>query len=154
MTKAKTGADNLQKLERQAKALELRRAGMDFREIARKLGISKSVAHRYVVAGMQSAREQITAGAETLRAEELSRLDALQESLWPRARKGELPAVDRVLKIAERRQKLLGLEAPVRIEATGRDGKPIEVSSTMTIDPSKLSTAALQELLDARTAAE
>ena len=84
----------------------------------------------------------------------MARLDGMLEKLWPKARRGEVAAVDRVLKISERRAKLLGIEAPVRIETTGKDGKPIEVSSTQTIDPSKLSSQTLQDLLDARIAAD
>lgn len=139
-------------VENQAKALELRRAGLGFEAIGAQLGLKKSQAHRLVVAGLAEARAQISASADDLRSEELSRLDGMLMGLWPRARKGEVVAVDRVLKIGERRAKLLGLEAPVRIETTGRDGAPIEVSSTVSIDPAKLSTQTLRELLDARRA--
>lgn len=138
-------------VELQAKALELRRMGLGYVEIGNQLGLKKSQAHRLVVAGMAEARAQIGASADELRTEELSRLDGMLAGLWPRARKGEVVAVDRVLKIGERRAKLLGLEAPVRIETTGRDGAPIEVSSTVSVDPTKLSTQTLRELLDART---
>ena len=92
------------------------------------------------------------ADPESALGKEIARLDGMLEKLWPKARRGEVSAVDRVLKIGERRAKLLGIEAPVRIETTGKDGKPIEVSSTATIDPSKLSTQTLQDLLDARLA--
>lgn len=137
-------------LKRQAECLELRRMGKGYAEIAATLGIAIGTAHKAVKNGLADARAQITASADELRTEELSRLDAMLGGLWPRARKGEVAAVDRVLKISERRAKLLGLEAPVRIESTGKDGGPIEVSSTATIDPTKLSTRTLQELLDAR----
>lgn len=145
-----TSALRLRKAQNQAKALELRRMGFGYVEIAAQVGCGKSQAHRYVVAGLADARAQIAASSDELRSEEVSRLDALLAAVWPRARKGEVAAVDRVLKIGERRAKLLGLEAPVRIETTGRDGKAIELSSSMTIDPARLSTATLRELLDAR----
>lgn len=149
--RSKTSALTLQKLRRQEKALDLRRSGLSFERIGAKIGISTSRAHSLVMAGLADARAQITGAADELRAEEVARLDAMLHALWTRAKKGEAAAIDRVLKIGERRQKLLGLEAPVRIETTGRDGKPIEVSSSVSIDPSKLSTQALRELLDART---
>ena len=49
------------------------------------------------------------------------------QGLWPRARKGEAAAVDRVLKIGERRAKLLGLDAPTRtaLQGGGDDAPPI-----------------------------
>lgn len=133
-------------------ALDWRRAGLSFERIGEKMGISKVRAHQLVTEAMEHTRQAIAAGADELRAEEVARLDGLLEKLWPKARRGEVAAVDRVLKIGERRAKLLGIEAPVRIETTGKDGKPIEVSSTATIDPSKLSTQTLQDLLDARLA--
>lgn len=147
----KTSAATARKLKHQQQALELRRAGMAYSAIGQKLGISRSRAHALVQLGFEQAREQVTASAEDLRTEEVSRLDGVLAKVYEKAAKGDLQAVDRLLKIGERRAKLLGLEAPVRIETTGRDGKPIEVQSTLSIDPSKLSTQTLRELLDART---
>lgn len=46
--------------------------------------------------------------------------------------------------------KLFGLDRPKRVEVTGRDGKPIET----TFDVSKLSTAALAEIVALNDAAE
>lgn len=139
------------KVKHQEQALELRRAGLSYATIARRIGLSKSRAHALVQLGLQEARAQNAASAEELRVEELSRLDGMLAKVYPKAAKGDLQAVDRVLKIGERRAKLLGLEAPVRIEATGRDGAPMEVSSSVRFDPSKLSMATLRELLDARS---
>ncbi len=48
--------------------------------------------------------------AENLRQLELERLDAMLTAIWPQALNGYLGAIDRVLKIIERRSKLLGLE--------------------------------------------
>lgn len=133
-------------------ALDLRCAGLSYQRIGEKMGISTARAHQLVSNAMDQTRQAITAGADELRAAEVARLDGMLEKLWIKAKRGEVAAVDRVLKIGERRAKLLGIEAPVRIETTGKDGKPIEVSSTATIDPSKLSTQTLQDLLDARLA--
>lgn len=116
-----TSAAKARKLERQAKALELRRAGLGYVEIAAKIGVGKSQAHRLVQEGLRNAREQIDSEAADLKAEDLSRLDGLLATLWPAARSGALGAVDRVIKILERRAKLLGLDAPVKL-AHGGDG--------------------------------
>lgn len=151
MPMTKTSPAMAMKLERQEQALLLRRSGLAFSAIGQRLGISKSRAHALVQLGMDSAREQILTQSDELRIEEISRLDGMLATVYEKAAAGDLQAVDRVLKIGERRAKLLGLEAPVRIETTGKDGAPIEVSSTLSIDPSKLSTQTLRELLDART---
>jgi hypothetical protein len=123
----KTAAKVAVSLERQQRALELRRAGLDYRSIASKLGIGKSQAQRLVKGGMEGARAQIDAEASDLKAEELSRLDGMLAGLWADARKGHLGAIDRVLKIGERRAKLLGLDAPVKMAHGGdADAPPIK----------------------------
>lgn len=113
-------------LQRQQAALELRRAGQGYTEIANRLGIGKSQAHRLVQAGLAETKEQIAAEAGELKAEELSRLDGMLAGLWTDARKGNHGAVDRVLRIMERRAKLLGLDAPVKIAPTNKDGEDRE----------------------------
>ena len=147
-----TNAARARKLKHQELALELRRAGYSYDSIGRKIGLSKSRAHALVQMGLDEVRQQIAAAVDNLRAEEVSRLDGMLAKIYPKASRGDVAAIDRVLKIGERRAKLLGIEAPMRIETTGKDGAPIEVSSSLTIDPSKLSTRTLQELLDARAA--
>jgi hypothetical protein len=137
-------------LEHQRQALELRRAGLGYEAIGERLGLKKSQSHRLVTRALEEARAQVTANADELRAEELSRLDGMLQGLWPRARKGEVSAVDRVLKIAERRAKLLGLDAPEKRELFGKGGTPLVPGA---LDPSGLSTQTLQELLAARDAA-
>jgi hypothetical protein len=146
----RTKAASARSLDRKEEALALRRAGHSYRAIASLLSISKSRAHELVSEGLEDAREQIAAASSALLVEEVSRLDGMLKKVYPAAEGGDLQAVDRVIKIIERRAKLLGIEAPVRIETTGRDGAPIEVSSKQTIDPSKLSNETLRQLLDAR----
>lgn len=119
------------KLQRQQAALELRRSGRGYVDIANALGVSKSQAHRYVRDALAEARAQISAEADELRAEEISRLDGMLAGLWNDARKGSVSAIDRVLKIMERRAKLLGLDAPVRLAHGGdKDAPPLEHKHT------------------------
>lgn len=88
--------------DRRAKALELHLAGASYQTIADQLGYaSKASAHKIV----QQALDELgtpdvsEGGAST----ELARLDAMLTGLWPKARRGDVAAVDRVLKISERR---------------------------------------------------
>jgi hypothetical protein len=134
-----TNAARARKLERQGRALELRRMGWGYVEIASALGIGKSQAHRLVKAGLAEAYATVVSEATELRAEELSRLDAMLSGLWPDARKGDVLSVDRVLKIMERRAKLLGLDAPVKL-AHGGDptGAPIKTETALTLTDADL----------------
>ena len=53
--------------------------------------------------------------AEEIRCLELSRLDEMQTAIWQDCMDGKLTAIDRVLKIMERRSRLVGLDAPERL---------------------------------------
>lgn len=122
-----TSAAKARKLQTQMKALELRRMGKGYTEISATLGVARSHVHRLVKAALADAAEQVAAQGDELRAEEVSRLDGMLGAVWPDARKGSLGAVDRVLKIMERRSKLLGLDAPVKLAHGGdRDAPPIQ----------------------------
>lgn len=113
----------------------MRRSGRTYREIARQVGIGVASAHRLIAAAMAETRSAVAEDVMELRALELSRLDGLMVALWPKARRGDLAAVDRVLKIMERRAKLLGLDAPVRVARTNLASHEDEGDGTSYIVP-------------------
>ena len=94
-------------LASEAKILDLRRAGLSFEAIAVEVALPKTTVRRYYRNAM--ARTDSPDVAEARNAE-VDRLDRLLVAVWPRALRGDLAAVDRVLKISERRAKLLGLD--------------------------------------------
>jgi hypothetical protein len=94
--------------ERKRKALELRMKGLGFKQIADELGWkSHSSAHDAV---MSALRETLQEPADELRILEAERLNKLYEHTMNRIDKDNLWAVDRALKIMERRAGLLGLD--------------------------------------------
>lgn len=107
---ARTSPRRLAAAERQRQALLLRRGGASYDQIAQRLGYrDRASAYRAVLAALeQTLREP----AEEVRALELERLDALLLAHWPAATSGNVEATDRVLRIMERRARLLGLDAP------------------------------------------
>ena len=111
---SKTSPRKVLAASRSAEAMKLRMAGHSLAEIAVKLGLKggAGAVHKAIVRGMELS---IVEPAQELRALELARLDALWRNLW--ARKGNLGTVDRLLKIADQRAKLLGLHAPFALQA-------------------------------------
>jgi hypothetical protein len=104
----------LEAADRQRRALELRKAGKGFDAIAAELGYdSRSGAHKAVMTGLKATLRE---PAEELRTLELERLDALLSALWPVALQGDQGAVDRVLRVMERRSKYLGLDTTERTD--------------------------------------
>ncbi len=98
--------------EHEAVALELRKAGATYDEIARRLGYSnRSAARRLVVRALDRT---VSEPANELRTLECARLDALLQALWPKAMEGNPRSVEVALQVMERRARLLGLDAPPR----------------------------------------
>lgn len=108
--KEKTSPKAIKAADMAVRALELRKAGATYETIAQMLGYaSKSTAFNAVTRIMNASKREASKEAFEM---ELRRLDDLLMTLWPMARAGELPAIDRTLRIMERRAKLLGLDAP------------------------------------------
>ncbi|QDU60012.1 hypothetical protein Pan216_08490 [Planctomycetes bacterium Pan216] len=105
---------------RQERALELRKAGLSYEEIAEKVGYSnRRSAHQAVTSALRKSSRETT---EEVRLLELERLNRLLVSVWSSALKGDEKSIDRALKILERRGKLLGLDGLSNQRAPSRDG--------------------------------
>ena len=102
-------------LEQEAKVIELRRAGLTWATIAAQTGYAG--APGAYKAYQRAAERLIRPNLEEHRDMELDRLDRLQAAVWGRAALGEVKAIDSVLKIIDRRSRLLGLDAPQKIQA-------------------------------------
>jgi hypothetical protein len=103
--------------QRRSKAIAMRLAGADWDTIAARLDYaSKGAACTDVTRAMEKAAAEATRDADVLRHIELARLDRLQVGLWTRALGGDEGTVAAVLAIIDRRVKLLGLNAPLKVE--------------------------------------
>jgi hypothetical protein len=120
---AKRDARAAEQAEKRRKALELRKAGATYEQIADQLKLpNKSVSYKLVKAAIKAI---IREPAEEVLRLELERLDAMLLGCWSRAKTGDSAAIDRALRIMERRAAYLGLDAPKRNEHTGKDGAPL-----------------------------
>lgn len=112
-SKGKTRSD-INAAQRAAMAVKLRAQKLTYDEIAKRCGYSSKAACH--VAVQRELDRTITANIEEYRREELSMLDQLHSEAWllamDRDNKNRTFAMDRVLAIAERRARLLGLDAP------------------------------------------
>ncbi len=107
-----------QAAEREKLAFALRVAGMTYAQIAERLGVTTAGAYKMVKRVLERTRKETDEAADELRRLEVERLDALLLTLWKSATSGNLGAVDRVLRVMERRARLLGLDAPTRQDIT------------------------------------
>lgn len=100
--------------ERRAQAIQLRLSGVDWQTIADRLGYSdRAAACKDVSRALETNQKAAEKAGEDYRVLELARLDRLQAALWAQALHGDHKAVDTLLRLMQRRAKMLGLdEAP------------------------------------------
>lgn len=116
---------NTEKLER---ALQLRRGGATFQQIAEAgLYSSRQSAQKAIMTYYERVHRQVMEHVEALRQEDIDRIEGMLRGLWTIAispqHERHLYAVDRVVKLMQHRARLLGLEMPERHELTGQGGE-------------------------------
>lgn len=114
---------DIERTERQIEALNLRKIGLQYDEIAKRLGYSdKSGAWRSVKAALD---RRVSEAANEMRIIQDERLDLLLSRVLTAVLQGDLDRVTTVLQIEKRRADLWGLDAPKGVEVTGASGGPI-----------------------------
>lgn len=136
------GPDQIAVEEWRLRALDKRKAGKNFRQIAKELGeeggpVSLSRAYELVIEALNDIREQCRETAQDIRDVEVMRCDSMIEELMRRLTNTGSPTtskishrtaarlVDSILRIQDRKARYLALDAPKRIEATGANGSPL-----------------------------
>ena len=101
-------------VDKEIKVLELRRAGLTWQRIAEQTGYAD---HTGAYAAYKRAiKRTMQQPADELREQELDRVDRLQLAAWPNAMKGDTKSIMTIVKLMERRARLLGLDTPIKIE--------------------------------------
>jgi hypothetical protein len=105
--------------QRDARVYELRIQGHTFDQIAGEVGYSGPSGAWQAYQRIKS--ESIFESVDEARQLELMRLDEMQLAVWDNAINGDLPSANCVLKIMDRRAKLLGLDKPEKVEVNNWD---------------------------------
>ena len=101
-------------VDKEVKVLELRRAGLTWQRIAEETGYAD---HTGAYAAYKRAiKRTMQQPADELREAELDRVDRLQLALWPKAMKGDNASINTIIRLMERRARLLGLDTPIKIQ--------------------------------------
>lgn len=135
---------------RRRKVWEYRLAGMSAREIARKLtqeGID--VTHATVAKDVNAtlaelAKHRLT-DAAAARDMELARLDKVAVPIAAKAYKGDPQAAQVLLRISERRAKLLGLDAPMQLVVKHELAERLQKHGLSASDALEMFLGALEE---------
>lgn len=145
--------------EIEQRALNLRIAGKTLREIGDALDMTVPGARKVILRALKRSDEAMAKQGAKHRELEAQRLNAMMAHLWDLAMGGvhvtpkigadgsvrktaeeasveaQNKAVDRILRIMERRAKLLGLDAPTKTELTGKDGGPVATTAQVVVLP-------------------
>lgn len=145
-----TNAERAAIAARRAQVLAMRIEHRPYTEIAAALGITEAVAEKDYQRAVEARGQHLDAQRSAAVAIELAKLDALEQAAWTvlRARhvlaqQGRivcdddgkpleddapvLAAIDRILKVADRRAKLKGLDAPVRARVEVTDAVDADI---------------------------
>jgi transcriptional regulator len=112
--------------ERQLKALRMRQSGLSYRAIGRALEISHVQAWKDVNAVIEQLQKDNLEEAKKVKAIEIARLDVALEAIWEKVEAGDPIAIDRMIKIMERRSRYEGLDAPTKQEIEVATPEPIK----------------------------
>jgi hypothetical protein len=115
----RTNARAMNARQRELKALEMRMGGHPYSAIAKALGYrSRSGAYEAVMRVLDRREQE---PAERVRHLELQRLERLLLTYWKRATRKQVPDINAAklcLDILARRARMLGLDAPVKVDIT------------------------------------
>jgi len=122
-------SENFTVLKRRKKALEFRLLGLSYEQIYMQMleelgedelppSYSASNAYNDVKWCLNEVKREMQETAKEVVIIELTRLDALYMTMYNLAMAGDVRAVDKCLKIMERRAKLLGLDKPSQVKVS------------------------------------
>lgn len=101
-------------------------AGLDYRTMANALGVSiGTIAADVKILMGRWQKEQVGVMDQIVQLE-VTRLDRALNAIWNKILDGDQGAINSMLRIMERRAKLLGLDKPAGLDLTS-DGEPITV---------------------------
>ena len=102
--------------ERKQKAWQLRMAGASYQQIGKEVGVAWQTARKYIVERLEALDPRDPNETKQMRREETERLNDALLKLAHQIQAGDTTAIARLISICERKSKLWGLDAPVKID--------------------------------------
>lgn len=125
----------IERLESEMQTIKLRREGYTIAEIAERLGTCEKTVFNRLKSAMDRVRAEIKIDAQMHRETELDKLERLESKLYRAADatfdNEEICRLSaQIVRISESRRKLLGIDAPQRVEHSGplftvKDASPL-----------------------------
>src|SRR3990170_1545453 len=120
MSKRLNGAELALQAEEAAAAWEMYKSGSSIHNIATKLQQKPRTVARYIAGALRDLRVISLQAASEYRQVHLERIQAAIGAIWPKVLRGQIDAINTLIRLLERESKLLGLDAPQKVDLTGR----------------------------------
>jgi predicted transcriptional regulator len=128
MTHPNARAAETERHARRAKVTSILLSGVaNQTAIAEQLGVNQATISRDIRIIEGEWRKEAVANVAEAKGQDLQRLERLIAATWDDARKGHLGAIDRVVKLLERRAKMLGYDAPEQLNLGGDLTQRVEI---------------------------
>lgn len=122
----------VEQVERRVRACEMRRQGMSYEQIARAMGITQPAAWRLVKRALD--RMQVESADAVIKIES-TRIDHAIQRIQQGIDDGDPAAIGALVKLMDRRAKMLGLDAAQRIEMRSTDAADGPAWGGLAADP-------------------
>jgi len=109
---------------RRAKVIANLSAGLSYRQMAEALGVSIGTIKNDVAIVLGRLRKNTIQDAAQHIQVQVRRLDIALNAIWGKVLDGDLKAIATMIKIEERRSKLLGLDQPEKVQHSGSVDRP------------------------------
>src|SRR3990167_1692965 len=121
-------------LERRILYLEDYKHGLSYRRIGEKYGVSHQVVAGEIQQYLKELRSIGIRSVIEYRQVQMERIQAAYNALWPNVMRGRVDAINTLIRLMERESRLLGLDAPTKVDITARIQQAAEAEG---IDPNE-----------------
>lgn len=135
MSRSRTSAQRITQAERMTQVVTLRKAGFSYRQIGAQLRIGNATVKRDLDKALMEYGAITDEEVRRWRELENARIEQALSAIWRAVVAGNVGAIDRLVKLQDRRAKLLGLDAPSKLAPTTPDGtKPYDPYDALSDD--------------------
>ena len=107
-------------LERRVVFWERYKEGIPFRQIAAENGVSPQTVSSDIRVFVQQLKEEGLRHVEEYRVVQQERISTAISAVWERVLEGRIDAINVLIKLMERESRLLGLDAPTKVDITAK----------------------------------
>lgn len=121
-------------LERRILYLEDYKHGLNYRRIGEKYGVSHQTVAEEIREYLKELRSIGIRSVIEYRQVQMERIQAAYNALWPNVVAGRIDAINTMIRLMDREARLLGLDAPQKVDITARIQQAAEAEG---IDPAE-----------------